>query len=499
MTEGMRSSAARSAGRENWGDSMNGNTMDRRRWPARLRVLTALVLALAAVGRLQPNAAAQPKYGDLIVTGYQGQGPNFRSVVLAITPGSSPVITTLNTTNNGYHQWVGMQDDNRDLAVLTYFPNATTPFSVLSRLAPGGGGLTRMAAINPPQAFDRFADATGAAWDDQGRLVIAAGRAVYRFDPMSNQLTTVTTVGPTGVNQRTLQAVTIGPNRTPFFNIAHYLLNARSPFTPNPPGGPALTSYEPVSRTQQIVEQTNLAAATGIIYDRGASPSRPRARRFLATRAGTNFNDLVAVDFRTAAITSIQRFMAIPQALTPTNERTVWIALQIPGGPNSVALEVDTHRGTVVSTVPIQLQGGFLATGIERYGSNMLTLQGQALLGVDSPLFIGLTGDDPALAGANYLLALSLESAPPAASLTIGASTVDLNLALDPLFLQSISNPAGIGLTNSAGILDPMGNAVATLTYSGPSTGGLNIYAAWVAYNGTSILRVSETEIFVLP
>jgi len=359
---------------------------------------------------------------------------------------------------------------------------------------------TLLGRIKTPQQND----ATGAVWDPEGRLLIASGRSVFRYDPLTpGPITTVFNFPVTPAAQPLFQAVAVAPGPTGHFNVNYFLLNAL-PFTGSPNlTPPYLYRFDPATRTfTSLVVNPALQTATSLSYQHGTP--KPNQKRFLLTRgaAGSGPGDLLTVDFRSGSISTLLTPIPVilPSAHKVTLRNTAWVVGSTTSTtPYSQAVEIDLTSGRVVKTVRLQVPSAFQATGIEEYGTNMLQTRGRAFL-FDAPLTLDLQTQDPSLAGKNYLLALSFDTSPPI-QLTVGGSPVNLNLAWDMLCWTSLFNPSAIGLSSSTGTLDLNGNASATLSLpaSIPKTNGLTIYAAWIVYEGSTIYRVSEAELFVLP
>lgn len=448
---------------------------------------------------LPVQAQQGPKFGDLIVSGYSMK-PAYRAV-FTVDPANQKVQTlhmhTQGSLLREVNQWVGMMDDNRDLALLTYAQQADE--GLLYRISPGGMS-TLLGRIKAPQ----MNDATGAVWDPEGRLLIASGRSVYRYDPLTpGPVTPVFHFPASPTAQPLFQGVAVAPGPTGHFNVNYYLLNAL-PFTGTPNlAPPYLYRFDPTTRTfTSLVVNPALRTATSLSYQHGTP--KPSRKRFLLTRgaAGSGPGDLLTVDFRSGAISTLLTPIPVilPSAHKATQRNTAWVVGSTPSPtPYSQAVEIDLTSGRIVKTVRIQAPPAFQATGIEEYGTNMLQTRGRAFL-CDAPLTLDLQTQDPSLAGKKYLLALSFETSPPI-QLTVGGSPVNLNLAADPLLWTSLFSPSVIGLSSSAGTLDASGNASATLSLpaSIPKTNGLTLYAAWIVYEGSTIYRVSEAELFVLP
>jgi hypothetical protein len=453
--------------------------------------LSALWLLSLAAGGL---AQVPPKYGDLVVSGFT-LNPPFSGVLL-VDPATGRTSTLRRITGGEIDQWVGMMDDNLHVALLTR--DSLGRVGLLQQLNPRGV-LTTLASIrsNLP-----VTDPAGAVWDPEGRLLIAADDTLFRYDPAApGAVASVFRFPATSASPPFIQAIAVAPGPRMNFDENFYALNALPQVGSPNLTAPFLYRFDPVTRRYAtLVADPALITATSISYWYG-TPS-PAHKRLLVTRgrAGTSIRDVLTVDLGSGALNTIAKLpMLLPAAHKVTQQQTAWVVGPSTAAPApSEALEVDLATGAVKRTIPLLGPAGFQATGVEVYGTNMLQLSGHAFL-EDAPLSMSLQTNDAALAGNNYLLALAFESSPPI-QLTVGTTPVDLNLAWDWLLVISLFNPALIGLSNSLGTLDGSGNASASLSLpSGLKTGGLTIYAAWVVYDPSTVLRVSETELFVLP
>ncbi|MBN2490412.1 MAG: hypothetical protein JXQ29_06145 [Planctomycetes bacterium] len=463
-------------------------------WMMRTKPLFFLVLGTFAFAAAGPAQVA-PKYGDLVVSGFTLTPPF--SGVLIVDPATGRTATLRSLTAGAIDQWVGMMEDNRHVGLLTLDPQLRD--GRLQQLDPRGA----LSTLAPIRSTLPVTDPSGALWDPEGRLLIAADDTLFFYDPAApGSVAPVFRFPTTGANVPLLQAVAVAPGARFHFDENYYALNALPQLGSPTVSAPFLYRFDPVTRRfTTLVANPALTTATSISYRYGV-PS-PRQRQFLVTRgrAASSLRDLLAVDFQTGVIVTLAPLpLLLPAAHKTTRQRTAWVVGPATAAPStSLALEVDLATGSIKRTVPLQGPAtGFQATGIEIYGTNMLHLRGRALLG-DAPLFLSLQTNDAALAGKSYLLGLSFESSPPI-QLMVGSTQINLDLAWDTLLWTSLYAPALIGLTGSQGTLDGSGNASASLSLpSGLKTGGLVIYAAWVVYDASGVLRVSETELFVLP
>jgi len=461
----------------------------------------AAVGALAVLAALVGPGAAQPaalQYGDLIVSGYSSVSPG-STTVLAYHQAARRFTTLHREMGNEIFQWVGMLDDNRNIALLSL--DRAAGIGKLYGVSPSGSaqvlGSIRGAAQVVP-------DPTGAVWGPQGRLLIAAGDGLYRFDPAApNTIAPVFRFPPSPMStlRPALQSVAVGPGPTGSFRVNYYALNALPTAGSPSLNPPFVYRFDPLTnRFTSFVTNKALLEATSISFRHFRPSNAPMQLLVTRGRTGTS-SELLRVDLLSGALRTISTFRTfIPAAHKVTRRGTAWVVGETGlNQPPSVMVDVDLRNGTIIRTLPIPNPAGFRATGVEVYGTNLLHLTGTAL-GGDSPLLLWLETGDPTLAGKSYILALSLGNAPPT-PLTVSAGTVYLNLAPDWLFFLSAFVPSSLPwLTGSQGVLDANGNAQASLSVpSSWNTGGLVIYAAWVVYDTNAVLRVSETELFVLP
>jgi len=462
-------------------------------------VVTTVLAALAGAGAAQPISLG---YGDLILSGHSLVRPG-STAVLAYQVRTQRFGTLYQGAAGELFQWVGMQDDNRNIALLSW--NRQRAIGNLYNVSPRGSAQVLGTIRGTTQLIP---DPTSAVWDPQGRLLIAAGDALFRYDPA--RPSTIQPVfrfppSPTSTLRPALQSVAVGPGPNGPFRVNYFALNALPEIGSPSLNAPFVYRFDPrTNRFTSFITNKALLQATSISFSHYRPQTAPLKfpQRFVVTRGRpqTPDRDLLAIDFQSGALNTVARFSNFfPAAHKVTKRGTAWV-VGATGSTQTPSLieEVDLITGKTINTIPIRSPAGFQATGVEEYGTNLLHLTGTPF-GGDSPLTLALETADGTLAGKNYILVFSLGNSPPT-PLTVGTNTVYVNLAPDWLFFLSWLAPPKLYMSGTQGVLDANGNAMATLTVpSSWNTGGLNIYAAWVVYDTNNVLRVSETELFVLP
>ncbi|MBN2490413.1 MAG: hypothetical protein JXQ29_06150 [Planctomycetes bacterium] len=430
-------------------------------------LLVALFVLVPGIGPA-PHATAQytPESGDYIVTGWT----TTQAALYAADPTRSGPVERLHTYAPGLERpvWVGMLPDNRGLGVMVQ-RFGTPPTGHLLRHEPGPPArITTLASFATGASFP----APGSfACDGDGNLVLAAGPSLLVMNAQTPGTLTTLFVHPSAA------AILGDMARVPRSNYEFAVLNhgAAAPYVFGVDEKGALATVLDASRFRNAAslsfDYRLGVAADNLILTWGSGP----AGAVLQLKAGSGSH------------TTLATLAFAPVAHCPTQRDTILLL-----GHDSTVQEID-RDGRPVATQKLQTPSGFTPTGFEVYGSNRLHV---SLNPATSPATLVFALNDPAAAKLYYVFLLSTDS--------IGFRVTQhdwIHLTLDPLFLLCLWGSLPGVITGAVGQLDPGGHACVTIKRP-PAAGslrGLQLFAAWVAYDRCGIFSVSETEHFVLP
>lgn len=387
-------------------------------------------------------ACAQLVPGDWIVGTANGSIP--RLLRIDANDGVSTLAVSL--TSGMIHRAVLPTRDNRAALLLNSRPDLAQ--SNILRLDAAGRAST--VGVFPDGLVDAY-------WASDGRIVYSTGRQqLFAFDPRLNQRSTIATLSQIA----TATGVTAGQADSSFVATNIGILEVGF-------GGTVRTLFR----------QQN---PTAIRYDYGSGS-------LLAIVPGGSASSLLSIDPMSGMATTLSFRPPIAiQDVRITEARTIGVV----GGPTPQFQEIDLTTGAVLRTIPL---GGaaFQPRCLERFGSNRLHLSLNRI-----QRLITFEMNDPSMANNAYVLLLSMASSP---GIKVTA-TKYLALQPDPLLLAGLNGSLGsLGFTNDVGVFDPTGSGVAYLRNRLLPPTPVNLYAAWVSLGRTSILTVSETEVFLLP
>jgi len=356
-----------------------------------------------------------------------------------------------------------MLQDNRSLGILV--EQLTGPRNGLLLKYRHGAfpPLTTMAPIttgSPPVQPTSF------CWDWKGHLMFTVSdRYLLKYEPtLPGTYTTFYT--HTSLPCRLDQVI------TPPGGIDYLLLNKHT--TP-----PFLFGVGMDGKYKGTLESSHLSNSDAVSFD-------PQRQRLLISHSTRGILAL-----RGGKVTTLTTLSFLPIVHRQTRKNTVVVLGRNAFPTNSYLQEIDLD-GKVVNTMVLKTGTLFYPTGLEIQGSNKLHCY---LDLATNPGTIVFELNNPAVAKKPYILALSFGYA----GVPAGQGRW-LHLTPDTLFMLTSMRLVPL-LTNNVGFLDSTGYARASFQRPLilPQIKGLTLYAAWVAYDSTGILSVSETEHFVLP
>ena len=383
--------------------------------------------------------------------------------LLLASPGGGGKFSTLQTFSSQRPTWVGMLQDNRSLGILVEQLTATRNGLLLKYRHGAFPPLTTLTAITtggPPVGPTSF------CWDWKGHLMFTVSdRYLLKYEP--TQPGTYTTFYTHTTLPCRLDQVITPPGSD------YVLLNKHTK-------PPFLFSVGMDGKFRATLEGSHLSDADSVSFDY-------QHQRFLISHSARG----ALLALKNAKVTTLTTLSMVPIVHRHTRRNTV-VVLGRNALPTSSFLQEIDLNGKVVNTLVLKTGTLFYPTGFEIQGNNKLHCY---LDLATNPGTIVFELNNPAVARKPYILALSFGYT--------GFNTGKcgwLHLTPDTLFMLT-----GLGLiplvTNGIGILDPNGFARASFQrpHMLPQIKGLTLYAAWVAYDSTGILSVSETEHFVLP
>jgi len=420
-----------------------------------------LILILLGCGILPPvTAQVGPAPGDYILAGNTLQ----TGQLLLARPGGGGQVTTLFqfAPNQMRLSGVGMFEDNRSLGIVAQQLNPTTVGLLLKYqhgAIPPITTLTSLAAGSLP------ADPTSFCWDARGRVTISNSRQhLFQYDlSFPGQFTTFYTHASPTSYLKSVQHV-------PLHDYVVLGISGAPPF---------LFCVDEVGKFSRTLDTLHLQNAQSVSHDTGAFPFR-----FLATRWPGR--DIVALEAGSGKLTTLTTLVATPYAHRHTQRNSIVVL-----GTGFILQEIDM-AGKIVKTLQLKTPPSYIPTAFEIYGSNLLHEIHTSSMNQETVTF---TLNSPGDANKAYVLALSLGCR----GMKLGKKWI--NLTVDSFFFVSVTGMIPTFLSKNIGFLDGKGRATAVLNWprNFPPLGGLTMYAAWVSYDSTGIISISETEHFVLP
>jgi len=426
-----------------------------------LRTAGFCVLLLLATASAQPLPPVADK--DYVIC------ENITQNVYAMTP-TGVVITlyTAPTSTTITANWVAMARNNRDV-LLTFFTGAPYGLSVLT---PGGTVATYATTWRADNI--RLLDDRRLLWNGTTVTGPALTNAAMATDDVAGTPVILVSGMPTTVLNGAENEDTG--------------LWAFSSQGTSPAGG--LTEADIAAGMIVRTLATGLAQVNTVDFNRHDG-------NFYATEFGSVANPASAEGAvyqvtPAGAITTIASGLALDRV----NSMEVMQDGNLLIGSRHNVLIMNT-AGTVLSTLPFQVNRSFPATGATVYGSNRLQLDTTGGTTPGSGVGVRVSFRAAAAANGTYVLAAALSERP---GLVIGSEILDLQP--DILTLLVLGGALPTVFQNFAGALDAAGDNVPPILVQIPATlpSGLNlrVFIAGVAVGGAQIVGVTETEAFTI-
>ena len=434
-------------------------------------VLFLLVILLA------PAVAAQPQYGDLVITTGHGAAGNVNGYTGYLNPANPSTLTTLSNAPYGnFHNWVRMAPDNTDL-VYTRVTLQTVPNSgALMNLQPSG--------IRTTIASFSGINTDGYELDHDGQWILSA-----RSPPLSPKPNYVL-----GVDHTTGATTTFASlfSTTWFNEIAIDRDPGSMPYTLvccclSGTSGPEVLQADRQGHVTTVLAGSVIPANTAIELD-------PRTGDYIIGYIG---NGNIIRMTKSGTKTTLTAFSG--NAIKILQDDTAWIAHG--GWTSRTLLHFDLSTSTVFSLFVSPIPQGWNLMGLEVYGSRTLVCNQKS----PSTVTVNVQSRLPGAEGKQYVLAASLARRPaaPAKCLQFANGEYLFLDATDPLFFLSALNLLPGVFQNFQGALDPFGNNPQSLpiTVQIPQSlrgAGITVFVAGVIFDQTGVLQVTNSHWFVL-
>jgi len=432
-----------------------------------------ILATLLLVSLISPAVAAQPQYGDLVITTMDGQNNLSRNSFSGyLNPSRPGIFATLAITPASiFHNWVRMAPNNMDM-VLSEVSYLTTPHSGrMVNLQPNGvqSIITTLSSVS----MDGF------ELDHDGQWVASA-----RSGPLSpkpnyvlgvDHATGATTIFASLVTTTWFNEIAIDrdPGSMPYV-ITDCCLSG--------PSGPEFLLADRQGTVVTLVSGTTIPANTAIELD-------PRTGDYIV--GYLNYGDVIRMT-KTGKKTTLTSFSA--NAIRILQDDTAWMAHG--GWKSRTLLHYHLSQNTVLSLFVAPVPYGWGMTGLEVYGSRTLVCNQKS----PSTVTVNVQSRFPGAGGKLYALAASFARRPGIGPFPNGEY---LNLdATNPLFYLSALGMLPSIFQNFQGTLNPFGDATANVDWSSlglPPNLGISVFVAGVIFGRKQgVIQVTNTHWFVL-
>ncbi len=389
-----------------------------------------VIQVLSAVLLVQTAVRGQPTSGNLILS----DASSFTGGPLFYSP-STGVLNTLTTGLPGYFpNSVTMNADNS--ALFVPFVEGTSLSKSYLATVTSGGAVTTLKALSSTFRFTN-----GHVLAPDGTFINAGQMGhLLRFDPTSNQLTTLANIG-------------IPLNDVALNRDIGTLLAVVFPPLPAPAPG-SLIQFDPASASI-----STFLASSSLISDPSGVVQDPTTGDYIVSRFQAP--GLVRIDDTSLAVSTLWTgAKANALALTPRNTFLV-------------ATETDVREitgGSAVIKTYTYSPRKLLFTGVEEYGSRRITTSGPATPG--TTMTLTLSSPRPSDAGKIYVLGLSFSTRPALGTFAGGEV---LNLAADTLLAVTVANTLPAIFSGFQGALDGQARGQAAVHIPAAMPPGLNL------------------------
>lgn len=417
----------------------------------------ALILSLlAGLVATATTGFAQPRSGDLVLSALQNDLQ--AGLVVTVNPARPLAPATLSSGWPGYFDnWVRMAPNNRDVVVARVnaagWPSTTA--TALVSVDPSGAATT-IATVPECHGFEL---------DHDGRWVVA-GRSVQDHVLGADHATGVVTTFSTLPVTTRINEITIDrdPGSMPYVHVSCCLQTTL---------GPVFTKTD---RSGAVV--TLIASSTNDPW--GSIELDPRTGDYIAGSLAFGLHRVT----KAGAVTTLLNWNV--NAIKLTNDNFAWL---VHSTFQPTVLKFDLAKNVVVQTSGVPMPPNFAFTGIDVYGSRLVTCTQRG-----RQVTVALQSPDPMHANRPYQLACSFARR-PGIPLPNGEQ---VNLAVDPLLVLSVQGGAPSIFSNFAGTTDPFGNATATVNLPAGLPSGMTFFIGGVI-DGAAGLDATNTHWCVAP